>query len=71
MKPSTSKPIESTPSRKRVPSSTPLLADDIRHAMIEEAAYFRAASRGFDGGDPVEDWLWAEQDIEDQLMQRH
>lgn len=32
--------------------------------MIAEAAYFRAASRGFQGGDPVQDWLAAEAEID-------
>ncbi|MDH5649010.1 MAG: DUF2934 domain-containing protein [Gammaproteobacteria bacterium] len=31
--------------------------------MIAEAAYFRAQARGFNGGDPVEDWLAAEQEV--------
>lgn len=51
--------------------STPLIVDETRRAMIAEAAYFRAASRGFNGGDPVEDWLGAERDIEKRLVQRH
>ncbi len=29
-------------------------------AKIAEAAYYRAERRGFVGGDPVEDWLAAE-----------
>jgi len=35
-----------------------------RHRRIEEAAYLRAAARGFMGGDPVEDWLLAETEID-------
>jgi len=35
-----------------------------RHRRIEEAAYLRAAARGFMGGDPVEDWLLAEAEID-------
>lgn len=34
-----------------------------RRRMIEQAAYFRALKRGFNGGDPVEDWLAAEREI--------
>ncbi len=34
-----------------------------RRRMIEQAAYFRAQQRGFNGGDPVEDWLVAEREI--------
>lgn len=31
-----------------------------RHAMIAEAAYFRAQRRGFEPGHELEDWLQAE-----------
>jgi hypothetical protein len=34
-----------------------------RHRLIAEAAYERAQRRGFIGGDPVADWLEAEQDV--------
>ena len=34
-----------------------------RQRMIEEAAYFIAAQRGFAGGDPVQDWIQAERQI--------
>jgi len=36
---------------------------DERRRMIEQAAYFRAQQRDFNGGDPVEDWLAAEREI--------
>ena len=35
---------------------------DLR-TKIAEAAYYRAERRGFVGGDPVEDWLAAENDL--------
>ena len=35
-----------------------------RHRRIEQAAYLRAATRDFVGGDPVEDWLLAEAEID-------
>ena len=34
-----------------------------RNRMIAEAAYYRAEHRGFQGGDPVQDWLEAEAEI--------
>jgi hypothetical protein len=34
-----------------------------RHRMVAEAAYFRALNRGFEGGDPIDDWLVAEREI--------
>ena len=38
-----------------------------RQRMIAEAAYFRAMQRGFSGGDPLDDWLVAEREINRQL----
>ncbi len=39
-----------------------------RLQMIREAAYFRAASRGFQGGSAEQDWLEAEAQIDRQLQ---
>jgi hypothetical protein len=39
------------------------VTEEERRHMIEEAAYFRALQRGFAGGDPIEDWLEAEREI--------
>ena len=38
-----------------------------RNRMIAEAAYFRAERRGFNGGDPLVDWVEAEAEINAQL----
>jgi Protein of unknown function (DUF2934) len=43
---------------------TPTLSAEQRHAMIAERAYFRAAERGFNGGDPMADWLASERDVD-------
>jgi hypothetical protein len=37
---------------------------NLRHAMIAEAAYYRAERRGFEPGRELEDWLAAEGDIQ-------
>ena len=42
---------------------------DRRRSMIAEAAYLRAAQRGFHGGDPVADWLESEREV-DGLLSR-
>jgi len=39
-----------------------------RYQMIMESAYFRAETRGFVGGDPAQDWLEAEAEI-DRMLQ--
>lgn len=38
-----------------------------RHQMIKVAAYYLAEQRGFNGGDPVADWLAAETRIDAML----
>jgi hypothetical protein len=38
-----------------------------RHKMIAREAYFRAEQRGFQGGDPMVDWLEAEEEIDRML----
>jgi hypothetical protein len=49
--------------------AAPAVSADQRHAMIAERAYLRAAARGFDGGDPVSDWLASEHEV-DALLSR-
>lgn len=41
----------------------PQSPDDERQRMIAEAAYYRAMMRGFQNGDPADDWLAAEREI--------
>jgi Protein of unknown function (DUF2934) len=43
-------------------------SSNIRYRMIAEAAYFRAETRGFVGGDAARDWLEAEAEI-DKILQ--
>ena len=45
----------------------PEITAEARRQMIEKEAYFRAEKRGFTSGDPVNDWLIAEEEI-DQLL---
>jgi hypothetical protein len=44
-----------------------VLTPEERYRLVAEAAFLKAESRGFVGGDPVEDWLAAEQEVEDLL----
>lgn len=44
-----------------------VLTPEERYRLVAEAAFLKAESRGFVGGDPVEDWLAAEQEVEDAL----
>jgi hypothetical protein len=39
-----------------------------RERMIAEAAYFKAERRGFQGGDPAQDWIEAEAEVDARLI---
>jgi hypothetical protein len=41
-----------------------------RWRMVAEAAYLRAEKRGFSGGNPTDDWLAAEAEIDAVLAKR-
>lgn len=43
---------------------------DKRREMIAYAAYMRALKRGFESGDPTEDWLEAEREVDERLSAR-
>src|SRR5215471_5171497 len=45
------------------------VTEDLRRQMIAEAAYFRAERRGFNGGNPVTDWVEAEAEVDTHLRQ--
>lgn len=49
--------------QSKVSSITP----EQRERMIAEAAYYRAEHRGFQSGDPQQDWLEAEAEIDQML----
>jgi hypothetical protein len=42
---------------------------DARRRLIEQCAYLRAERRGFVGGDPHQDWLDAEMEVDALLLQ--
>jgi hypothetical protein len=46
------------------------LSESKRRRMVAEAAYYRALQRGFAAGGEVDDWLAAEQEVEQRLSSR-
>jgi hypothetical protein len=46
------------------------LSENERRRMVAEAAYYRALQRGFAAGGEVDDWLAAEQEVEQRLASR-
>lgn len=45
-------------------AATVTVAEEVRRAMIAEAAYYHAERRGFAPGDELEDWLQAEAEVD-------
>jgi hypothetical protein len=45
-------------------------ADNVRRAMIAEAAYYRAERRGFSPGFELEDWLESENELNTRIQAR-
>ena len=43
---------------------------NLRHRMIERAAYHRFAERGYSDGDDFDDWLEAEAEVDHLLLNR-
>ncbi len=52
---------KSSPKQKQAPRA---ISPESRERMIAEAAYYKAESRGFSGGDAERDWLEAESEID-------
>lgn len=50
-----------------VTHSAAFIEPEQRHAMIADAAYFRAERHSFDPGHELEDWLEAEREIDAAL----
>lgn len=62
------KPKSSGPRSGSATQGTPVSGEiqvpaEEREHMVAEAAYYRAEARGFRGGDPADDWLAAEREI--------
>jgi hypothetical protein len=60
---------ESTP--RSATASSAAVSDEVRRAMISEAAYLRAEQRGFASGYELEDWLLAEREVDALLGAHH
>lgn len=60
------KTTASKTTRQGKPDGEWIMDADERQRMIEVAAYYRAERRGFDGGDPMQDWLEAEAEIDNR-----
>lgn len=66
--------VSKAPARLKGSLEAGALTPEERQRLIAQAAYLRAAAREFVGGDPLQDWLAAEAElnalIERQLAQR-
>lgn len=67
-KPARKKPARATKSRHGgLADFRNQFGDDEWYDMVATAAYFRAESRGFQGGSPEDDWYEAEAELREQL----
>jgi hypothetical protein len=58
---------EAIPESGPVARTTTAPAGHDRQELVARMAYFRAERLGFGCTDPVEDWLWAEREVERML----
>ena len=54
----------------RKSSTSPGVTPEERWHMIAVAAYYRAEKRGFVGGNPADDWMHAEEEIDAMLSEK-
>lgn len=66
----TKKPPRSPARKTSARNPTADINPEARYRMIAEAAYLRAEQRGFNGGDPLDDWLTAEREVDLLLAER-
>ena len=57
------------PAPSNAPATLLAITPDERYRRIEQAAYLRAAARHFIGGDPLQDWLEAELEVDRAVEQ--
>ena len=55
---------------KQATPPTQTISQEERWRMVAEAAYLRAEKRGFSGGNPTDDWLEAEAEVDALLAKR-
>ena len=58
-----------SPDKQAAPPSQTVSQEE-RWRMVAEAAYLRAEKRGFSGGNPTDDWLEAEAEVDALLAKR-
>jgi antibiotic biosynthesis monooxygenase (ABM) superfamily enzyme len=54
---------KATAQKTRATQSTQAIHEEEKHRLIEEAAYFIAERRGFQGDMGLDDWLQAEKEV--------
>lgn len=66
---STTSTLDEAAVAKGSSAGEPIIHKD-RDARIAELAYQRAEQRGFQPGHALDDWLWAEREIDESLASR-
>jgi hypothetical protein len=62
--------FESGIKQRNLPEHGASIDTEHRQRLIEQEAYLIAEQRGFQGGDPAQDWATAEKHVNHRLMQK-
>jgi hypothetical protein len=65
---STDKPSKPAAEERKAEEAPVSIAPEERRKRIAERAYYKALARGFGGGEVERDWLDAEREIDDELL---
>lgn len=68
--PSSSASVKPVVDRSKPAESKNSASGEERNRLIAEAAYYIAEKRHFQGGDPAQDWIQAEQEVDSRLSSR-
>jgi hypothetical protein len=68
--PSSSASVKPAVERSKSTEPKGPVSGEERSRLIAEAAYYIAEKRHFQGGDPAQDWIQAEQDVDSRLFGR-
>jgi len=62
--------VATSVAERRAPQRTrrPAITEEQRQALVAERAYFKAERRGFRGGDPLQDWVEAESEVDALIL---
>ncbi len=61
--------VKRTRAKKANDVTKPIITSEERQRMIAEAAYYKAEQRGFQGGNPEDDWIEAAAEVDRMIIE--